>query len=86
MKCKMPTEQYGQTQVLERRFTRAEILKIVKENIIERMGTSYDFDYKNPIILEDNGELIFRYVQSAITMENNLKTVDIKPLKKGIKE
>lgn len=78
----MSTEQYGQTQVLERRFTRAEILKIVKENIIERIGTSYDFDYQNPIILEDKGDFIFRYVQKAITMDTTLKTVNMKPLKK----
>ena len=79
----MPTEQYGQSQILERRFTRQEILDIVKENILLRMGTAYDFDYKNPIIIDCGNEVIFRFGQQCITREPNLKKTTLYPLDKG---
>lgn len=79
----MPTEQFGQSQIKEVRFSKQEIINILHENLLARMSTSYDFDYNRPLVLTLSGDfhVTFRFVQSEITEKDKLREVDMKPLK-----
>jgi hypothetical protein len=79
----MATEQFGNSQIKELRFSKSEIEALVHENILARMSTSYDFDYRRPIIIHEGDELIFRFVQVKITTEADPKRAGIKPLEKS---
>jgi hypothetical protein len=81
----MPTEQYGNSQIKEVRFSQSEIVRIVLENLQERAGTPYDFDYDRPIVLWNKGELILRFVQGEITREAEPRHLEMRPMPKGKK-
>lgn len=77
----MATELYATTQVKQMTFTRAEIIKILIENIKARANTPYDFDYNIPYVVEDGDSFLFRFMQKKITVEpNSERHLDWKPL------
>ena len=78
------TEQFGSTQIKELHFDKREIERIVLDNIIERAGTPYDFDYERPYILYDkNGGLIIRFVQTKVTLESSPRDFYLKEFNKS---
>lgn len=79
----MPKEAYATSQVREVRFSRSEVVGIVLENFRARAETPYDFDYERPLVIfGDNGEIIFRFVQSEISREKEPRHIHFKPLEK----
>lgn len=76
----MPKESFGTTQVKEIRLSRREIISIVHENIKARLSTSYDFDYDRPLVIEGDGELIFRFVQKEISREAEPRQIEMRPM------
>lgn len=74
---------YGTTQVCEVRLTKAEIRRIVVENLVRRgADPSYDFDTRNPIVFEDeHGGLIVRFVQKKVTEDSTPRLCELKPWK-----
>ena len=70
---------YGNTQVREIRFSKADIQKLALENLKERGNTPYDFDYSRPIVIwDDLGNLVFRFVQKQITTDSRTDMVRFK--------
>lgn len=79
----MPTEQFGQSQIKEVKFTKAEIVNLVHENILVRMSTSYDFDYQRPLVIQSaDGGLIFRFVQGEITGKEKMREADLSEIQR----
>ena len=76
------TEQHGNTQIKELRFTRSEIEQIVLDNIVNRQGTPYDFDYDKPYILYEGSALIMRFVQTKVTLESKPRNFYLAEFKK----
>lgn len=82
----MPTEQFGESQIFERRFTRAEMIRIVIESTRLALDGGYDFDYERPIVIQDGDELILRYFQRTVTREARSRQVDMPSLKSLIEK
>ena len=76
------TEQHGNTQIRELRFTKNEVEQIVLDNIVNRQNTPYDFDYDKPYILHDGGILIMRFVQTKVTLESKPRNFYLTEFKK----
>lgn len=74
-------ELYGSTQVKEIKLSKQDIINIVHENIKARLSTSYDFDYNNPIVIfSSTDELIFRFIQSTVTIDRESRLIQMKSL------
>ncbi len=76
------TEQHGNTQIRELKFTKSEIEQIVLDNIVNRQNTPYDFDYDKPYILYDKDILIMRFVQTKVTLESKPRNFYLTEFKK----
>ena len=84
LKGKIMKERYCDgIQIKEIFFTMSDIILIIKENILARSGTPYDFDYNNPIVIKKDDGLSFRFVQEGITKDWNTDRFIFKPIKKS---
>jgi hypothetical protein len=83
----MPTELYGDTQVREIKFTRAEMVSMVLQHLKQTMDRAYDFDYDRPIVIQgDDGGLILRYVQSTVAVDRESRQITFQSLEEVIKK
>ncbi len=79
----MPKETYGSTQIREVRLTEQEVRQILLENIVKRCKLdSYDFDYKSPIILKEDKEYIFRFIQKSVIRDRDFRLIGMNPMEK----
>lgn len=63
-------DQFGTITVRECRLTRAEVERIIAENMQLRGPDAYEFDYGNPIMIwGENGSLTVRWPSRAMREE-----------------
>ena len=75
----MSEDQYGTVNAREMRFSKAEVKKILLENIRERDCCPYNFDYTSPFIIDDgHGGFIFRFMTKDFTSNEEAKGITFK--------
>lgn len=75
-------KQFAMTQVCQLTLTRAEIQKVLLDNLVKLGGDpSYDFATGHPIFIwNDDGSLHVRFVQAAVVAKEESRWFTLRPV------